>query len=1124
MAEVTIDAAVALKRVQALAALLAVDSPAFGGAGAVAFLHGKHLETKMAVEPFAVSVQRYLLGYEFPDTMIIVIGNTCYVHATSKKLEYLKSCAELATTSGSPVRFELIVRDKGDLTTGGGQRIIDVIKAAGVSLGLALTDPSTGIVASFLQSVSDAGIATTDATLGIERFLHAKDDEAGLQIRKAGALAGRVGRNVFVRRLEEVFDEETAETNAGMAKYVTDAMENLTEKFKIQVEGEDFDFLLDPVVQSGGNYSVHVEKAALVSSAAPFTPDVIIFSATMRWKQHSALVARTYFVDPSPSQQRLYDSMHEVQAFIIDELKPGVVVAKVVEMAWERVKAMPNIPAEGSFRASFGSSIGVRCIDKASALKKDNQLVVAAGMAFSVVVGMSGINLSDAIPQTAMSKLASYSIVIADTVIIEAKGGKSVTEKLPSNRSSITYNLSEGDDDEEEAGDDSEKKHKVSTAVKDMSRIKGGRTETGRSARLAAKSTDTETDDAARKARQAKQLQLFNDQREKALKRLRGELDEDSGAAGGRHADDEIARAPEIEAYKNTSDYPKGGRACAISIDKSHDALLVPLFGTMVPFHVSTIKSIVKSDEGHKAFLRINFYSSNQSLGKDAAPSMAAAVLHHPDALYIRTLNFMSRDHRNFGMIEQTFKAMQKKSRADRAAAVQQANLVEQHKLVTTRDAKVPRLQDINMWPAVSGRKTTGTLESHTNGLRFISSKGEKIDIVYGNIRHGIFQPCEKDHVVLVHFHLRHAIMVGKKKYKDVQFFTEVVEASQALDGRHKSDYDQDELHAEERERRLRIELNKAFSKFVQRTEEVAELDASNNSFKSFEVPNFLLSFNGAPFKEMSLIHPMAGCLASVVDKPPFVASVDDIEHVHFERVIYGSKNFDMVLIFREGSKDKGEDSFQRITAIPMLCLEGIKSWLTDIAEVTYSESTNPYVWKSIIDDLVRKPDFYLSEDEETGEKKPSGWTFLTDEGWRKMQGGEGEEEEEEGEEESDFEDDMDDEEEDDDDEDDFSDVVDDEDDDDDDDADDDDDDDEEDEGEDSEEMDARAEAEDKKRKRVEEEEDERDRARRGGKSSKHHSSSSSKHQSSSSSKHLSPSKHGSKNRDGGDGHKKSRH
>jgi nucleosome binding factor SPN SPT16 subunit len=135
-----------------------------------------------------------------------------------------------------------------------------------------------------------------------------------VQVKKAGALAGRVGRNVFVKRMEDVIDDELPETNAGMAKYVTDAMEHLTSKFGVAVEGEDFDFLLDPVVQSGGSYSVHVDKATLASSDAPFTPDVIIYSATMRWKQHAALVARTYFVDPSPSQQRVYDFMHEVQA------------------------------------------------------------------------------------------------------------------------------------------------------------------------------------------------------------------------------------------------------------------------------------------------------------------------------------------------------------------------------------------------------------------------------------------------------------------------------------------------------------------------------------------------------------------------------------------------------------------------------------------------------------------------------------------------------------------------------------------------------------------------------------------------------------------------------------------
>ena len=31
----------------------------------------------------------------------------------------------------------------------------------------------------------------------------------------------------------------------------------------------------------------------------------------------------------------------------------------------------------------------------------------------------------------------------------------------------------------------------------------------------------------------------------------------------------------------------------------------------------------------------------------------------------------------------------------------------------------------------------------------------------------------------------------------------------------------------------------------------------------------------------------------------PFVTSVADIEHVHFERVIFGAKNFDMVIIYK---------------------------------------------------------------------------------------------------------------------------------------------------------------------------------------------------------------------------------
>ena len=43
--------------------------------------------------------------------------------------------------------------------------------------------------------------------------------------------------------------------------------------------------------------------------------------------------------------------------------------------------------------------------------------------------------------------------------------------------------------------------------------------------------------------------------------------------------------------------------------------------------------------------------------------------------------------------------------------------------------------QGLSLSPNLSGRKTTGTLEAHRNGLRFTSSKNEKLDILYSNIK-----------------------------------------------------------------------------------------------------------------------------------------------------------------------------------------------------------------------------------------------------------------------------------------------------------------------------------------------------------------------------------------------------
>ena len=45
-----------------------------------------------------------------------------------------------------------------------------------------------------------------------------------------------------------------------------------------------------------------------------------------------------------------------------------------------------------------------------------------------------------------------------------------------------------------------------------------------------------------------------------------------------------------------------------IFVDARNNALILPINGVMVPFHINTLKNIVKNDEGSLAILRFNFH------------------------------------------------------------------------------------------------------------------------------------------------------------------------------------------------------------------------------------------------------------------------------------------------------------------------------------------------------------------------------------------------------------------------------------------------------------------------------------------------------------------------------------
>lgn len=105
--------------------------------------------------------------------------------------------------------------------------------------------------------------------------------------------------------------------------------------------------------------------------------------------------------------------------------------------------------------------------------------------------------------------------------------------------------------------------------------------------------------------------------------------------------------------------------------------------------------------------------------------------------------------------IYHTFKEEQRRYKTSEFQAQENADLVAQDSIIINPRKEVPKLKDLFVRPTMSKQRITGNLECHQNGLRFVTNKGENIDIMFNNIKHAFFQPCDKEMIVLIHFHLK---------------------------------------------------------------------------------------------------------------------------------------------------------------------------------------------------------------------------------------------------------------------------------------------------------------------------------------------------------------------------------
>ncbi|KAJ4876201.1 FACT complex subunit SPT16 [Raphanus sativus] len=839
----------------------------------------------------------WLLGYEFPDTIMVF---------TSKQIHFLcsKKRATLLEVLKQPARDELgidvvmHVKAKSDDGAAQMEAVFRSIRESQVVGHIAREAPQGKLLETWTERLKNAKFQLVDITPGLTDIFGAKDGTEIINVKKAAYLSSSVMKNVVVPKLEKVIDEEKDVTHSLLMALTEKAVLDPT-KAGVKLKPECVDICYPPIFQSGGKFDL---KPSAVSNDDLLTYDpgsVIICAVGARYNSYCSNVARTYLIDASSLQRKAYEVLLKAHEAAINGLRSGRKLSSVYQAAVSVVeKEAPELVDK--LTKSAGTGIGLEFRESGLNINAKNDKVLRPQMVFNVSLGFHNLECE--------SKKKIFSLFLADTVIVKDEDPEVLTAKCSKLVTDVTYYKEEKP----------RKKARTSSSGPENYFIN----------KTSLRSYSNVVSKDELQMRKQHQAELARKKNEETLIRL-------IGSTAKTTSTDSVA-------YKNVNDVPQP-RDLMIQVDMKKEAVLLPIYGSMVPFHVSTIRTVSnQEDSNQNNYIRVIFN---------------VITMKNQGAIYLKEVSFKSKDSKRSSEVVQAIKNLRRQVNARESERIERGTLVNQEKLRLAGNKFRPlRLSGLWIRPQFSGRKRIpGTLEAHANGFRYSTTRtNETVDVLFANVKHAFFQPAEKEMLTIMHFHLHDHIMVGSKKTKDVQFYVEVMDAVQSLGRRSSSSSaydDPDEIYEEQRERDRKKQINVDFDHFATRV-----------SALEFDQPLRELGFSGVTHKERVFIIPASSCLVMLTETPFLVVSLCEIEIVNLERVQFGLKNFDMAIVFKDFKKD-----VLKINLIDTSSLEGIKKWL-DAIDIKYYESKVNLSWRLILKKITDDPQ---------GFRDDGGWEFL---------------------------------------------------------------------------------------------------------------------------------------------------
>lgn len=873
---------------------------------------------------------------------------------------------------GLPKITVLSTEDPKALETAANRAMGDVKQASMLTKELSTQDgPAAELIKRISKKVQPVNVAP-----GVAVVLAVKDEEEEKRVKKASFLSANVMRLTLTERIEKTIDQDRKTSHTSLSEHAEDAVMNPSKVRLGALRADLCDPCYPPIIQSAGPESPDRKfdlRPSAESSDDHLAFGCIVASIGARFNFYCSNISRTLFIAPSKTQGAVYEVVLKAQEAAIKALLPGRPLKDAYHAAVKELERgsasqkkdgieMPDLVRALTKNVGFGMGIEFR--DSSHVLNAKSEAKVEQGMIFNVAVGVQ--NIKD-------SANGLYSVLIGDTIHIRDRkmGPEVFTSASRKDFKHISYAIKAEDDEDDEAMDEDEDGRK-----KGRSRSNGhanmndiAEEPIGRRRRGAADAAVVGDDEEEEKRRKKHQEALAKKMLDKGRSKLKG---------GNILTIDDIKVTQkklldEYKAYNTPSDFPSL-KPRAITVDMEAEALIVPIAGVPVPFHISTLKNATKSDEGQYSYLRVNFHTP-QAVARgpagrpDNTPRFPGfAVRDGTSACFIKEFTFRSSNPLNLNDSLRKIKELRKRMTEKATVAREKETLVEQQNLIIERRS-LTTLSEVSVRPAMAkGKNNVGILEAHTNGFRYKCRSGT-IEIIYSNIKNAFFQEANKELLVLLHFHLKNAIMIGSKKVKDIQFYVQVMEAVVKLSESRRRQFDQDEVEEEQRERELRNRTNKNFLRFTKDVEERYGLE--------FDIPYRQLQFTGAPRSVSVTLLPTVSSIVNLTEWPPFVLNLDDVEIAHFERVIFQLRMFDLVFVFKGFEDDpaatgkSAKDLWMRISSIPMEELTPLKRYL-DEQDIKYYEGKASLQWNEVLKNIrVDLKEFFDS----------GGWNFLSSDG-----------------------------------------------------------------------------------------------------------------------------------------------